>query len=159
MNLLKIQMNTDLLTEDLKKKTKSSDSFWMVGQPEVEITTESDGLYRVKVLGYDYFDVEKEELISGDLDRIVMWMLDPDYNGRSFVPNGIYFPNTSNDNHNWRSLQKTLKATIDKEKFARLERFESNPFKIGKHERIAVKVIDHRGVESLYDSYLDKESF
>lgn len=37
VTLLKAQMNTDLLTEDLKKKRASNQSFWLMGQPEVEL--------------------------------------------------------------------------------------------------------------------------
>ena len=33
---LKAQMNTDLLTEDLKKARASNQSFWLMGQPDVE---------------------------------------------------------------------------------------------------------------------------
>ena len=32
---LKAQMNADLLTEDLKKKRTSNESFWLIGQPDV----------------------------------------------------------------------------------------------------------------------------
>ena len=39
MAFLKVQMNPDLLTEDLKKKRSSNESFWLMGQPEVEIRT------------------------------------------------------------------------------------------------------------------------
>jgi hypothetical protein len=36
MTFLKVQMNPDLLTEDLKKKRASNESFWLMGQPDVE---------------------------------------------------------------------------------------------------------------------------
>ena len=29
-------MNTDLLTQDLKKKRSSNESFWLIGQPDIE---------------------------------------------------------------------------------------------------------------------------
>jgi len=38
VTLLKAQMNADLLTEDLKKKRASNDSFWLIGQPDVKFT-------------------------------------------------------------------------------------------------------------------------
>ena len=44
VTLLKAQMNADLLTEDLKKKRASNESFWLVGQPDVETVTLDDGL-------------------------------------------------------------------------------------------------------------------
>ena len=37
MTFLKVQMNPDLLTEDLKKKRASNESFWLMGQPDVEV--------------------------------------------------------------------------------------------------------------------------
>ena len=35
VTLLKAQMNADLLTDDLKKKRSSNESFWLIGQPDV----------------------------------------------------------------------------------------------------------------------------
>jgi adenine-specific DNA-methyltransferase len=56
---LKAQMNTDLLTEDLKKKQRGNQSFWLMGQPEVVLRQLKDGQYEVEVLGFDYFDTVK----------------------------------------------------------------------------------------------------
>ena len=62
---LKAQMNTDLLTEDLKKARSSNQSFWLMGQPDIDVRTRKDGLYEVEVNGFDYFDTVKGELVSG----------------------------------------------------------------------------------------------
>ena len=35
-------MNADLLTEDLKRKRASNESFWLVGQPDVLVETVVD---------------------------------------------------------------------------------------------------------------------
>mgnify|MGYP002137813998 CR=1 FL=1 len=43
VNLLKAQMNTDLLTEDLKKARSSNQSFWLMGQPDVHLAELPDG--------------------------------------------------------------------------------------------------------------------
>ncbi|MFO0795255.1 MAG: hypothetical protein U0586_14485 [Candidatus Brocadiaceae bacterium] len=37
--LLKAQMNADLLTDDLKKKRSSNESFWLIGQPDVTVSS------------------------------------------------------------------------------------------------------------------------
>ena len=37
VTLLKVQMNADLLTDDLKKKRASNESFWLIGQPDVRL--------------------------------------------------------------------------------------------------------------------------
>ena len=162
VRLLKVQMNTDLLTADLKSKSRASDSFWLVGQPDVEIHYDTESQqFTVEVLGFDYLDVASGELDSGNRDRIVMWMLDPDYNGRCFVPSVVYFPNTSNDNHNWRKLEKTLRASVDREKFSSMESFQSSPIQKGEFNKIAVKIVDDRGIESLrtlpLKRFLEKE--
>lgn len=39
VTLLKVQMNTDLFTEDLKKKRAQNDSFWLIGQPDVKLNS------------------------------------------------------------------------------------------------------------------------
>jgi len=39
VSLLKAQMNADLLTEDLKKKRASNDSFWLIGQADIDLTS------------------------------------------------------------------------------------------------------------------------
>jgi adenine-specific DNA-methyltransferase len=41
--LLKALMNTDLMTADLKKKSASSQSFWLVGQPDVDLIKVNEG--------------------------------------------------------------------------------------------------------------------
>jgi len=83
---LKAQMNTDLLTEDLKKARSSNQSFWLMGQPDVDVRQRADGMYEVEVNGFDYFDTVKGELISGGKTRIAMWSLDTDYDDRSLFP-------------------------------------------------------------------------
>ncbi|MBS4011602.1 MAG: site-specific DNA-methyltransferase, partial [Roseovarius sp.] len=55
VTLLKAQMNTDLLTEDLKKARSSNQSFWLMGQPEVELRSVGEA-WQVEVHGFDYFD-------------------------------------------------------------------------------------------------------
>jgi adenine-specific DNA-methyltransferase len=51
MTFLKVQMNTDLLTDDLKKKRASNQSFWLIGQPDVELRpAKQSGLYEVEYM-------------------------------------------------------------------------------------------------------------
>lgn len=49
VTVLKAQMNTDLMTEDLKKKRSSDQSFWLVGQPDVELIR--DGPQQAQIQG------------------------------------------------------------------------------------------------------------
>lgn len=150
MRLLKVQMNADLLTEDLKKKRSSNESFWLVGQPDVKVTEikrgEHKGKHQVEVMGFDYYNTKTGNIESGGKNNIAMWMLDTDYDGRSLLPSQIFFP-MAGDKEGWSKLAKNLKAEIDQEKIEAFRGTVSLPFEASK--QIAVKIIDDRGIESL----------
>lgn len=164
VTLLKAQMNADLLTDDLKKKRSSNESFWLIGQPDVvlrkvpssgankkkELSRSGGGkgeeLYQVEVLGFDYYNPKTGTVESGGKGDIAMWMLDADYDGRSLFPSQVFFP-MAGDKEGWATLVKNLKAEIDEEKIEAFRGTVSLPFIPGK--AVAVKIIDARGIESL----------
>lgn len=150
VTLLKAQMNTDLMTEDLKKKRSSDQSFWLVGQPDVELIRDgrSKTRYKVKVNGFDYYDVKKGTVESGSTSRIAMWMLDTDYDGMCIEPKQVFFP-MGGSKDGWNKLAKTLKAEIDQDLIEQYAGNESLWFTVQPNSRIAVKIIDDRGIESL----------
>ena len=117
VTVLKAQMNTDLMTEDLKKKRSSDQSFWLVGQPDVELIRDgrSKRKFKVKVNGFDYYDVKKGTVESGSTSRIAMWMLDTDYDGMCIEPKQVFFP-MGGKKDGWNKLAKTLRAEIDPDK-------------------------------------------
>jgi adenine-specific DNA-methyltransferase len=49
----------------------------------------------------------------------------------------------------WSKLAKNLKAEIDEELIEAYRGVVSLPFELGKHSRVAVKIVDDRGIESL----------
>ena len=149
---LKAQMNADLLTGDLKKKRASNESFWLIGQPDVALECiadgEDEGRFRVSVLGFDYYNTKTGNVESGSADRIAIWMLDPDYDGRSLFARQVFFP-MAGAKDGWAKLARSLKAEIDETRMAAYRGTVSLPFERGKHGRAAVKIVDDRGVESL----------
>ncbi len=152
VTLLKAQMNADLLTEDLKKKRASNESFWLIGQPDVQIERiakgEDKGKLRVSVHGFDYYNTKTGGIESGGEDKITVWLLDTDYDGRSLYPRQVFFP-MADKNEGWARLAKNLKAEIDEELIEVYRGTVSLPFEPGEHKRIAVKIVDDRGIESL----------
>ena len=150
--LLKAQMNADMQTDDLKKKRAGNESFWLIGQPEIAVeqipTGENAGKHRVLVHGFDYFNTKSGKLESGDKTKIAVWMLDTDYDGRSLYPSQVFFP-MADTKGGWSKLARNLKAEIDEELIEAYKGTESLPFTVGKHGRIAVKIVDDRGIESL----------
>jgi adenine-specific DNA-methyltransferase len=146
VNLLKAQMNMDLQTDDLKKGSRSSESFWLIGQPDVEPIKLKDGTIKVSVNGFDYYDPKSGQVVSGGKDKIAMWLLDHNYDGRSLFPSQVFLP-LSGAKEGWSTLAKNLKAEIDEDRIEAYSGTVSLPFKPGK--QVAVKIIDDRGIESL----------
>jgi adenine-specific DNA-methyltransferase len=147
VTLLKAQMNTDLLTEDLKKARSSNQSFWLMGQPEVELRQTGD-TWQVEVHGFDYFDPREGKLISGGKSKIAMWSIDTDYDGRSLMPHQVFFP-MAGAKDGWNRLKKTIRAELDEDLLEQFHGTVSLPFEAGDHRRVAVKIVDDRGIESL----------
>ncbi len=170
---LKAQMNTDLLTEDLKKARSSNQSFWLMGQPDVELrkippsppltkggapsdnpTLKKGGgaaggiWYEVEVNGFDYFDTAKGELVSGGKSKIAMWSLDTDYDDRSLFPRQVFFPMAGKD-EGWRKLKKNIRAELNEGLLDQFHSTVSLPFEAGENRKVAVKIVDDRGIESL----------
>jgi adenine-specific DNA-methyltransferase len=152
VTLLKAQMNADLLTEDLKKKRASNESFWLIGQPDIEVEKiskgDDKGKYRISVQGFDYYNTKTGTIESGGADKIALWLLDPDYDGRSLFPRQVFFiADVMQDGLD--KLTRNLKAEIDPDKIEAYSGMVSLPFSTGAHRRAAVKIIDDRGIESL----------
>jgi len=152
VTLLKAQMNADLLTDDLKKKRSSNESFWLIGQPDVHIERiakgEDKGKFVVSVHGFDYYNPKTGQIESGGQEKIAVWLLDTDYDGRSLYPHQVFFP-MAGENEGWAKLAKNLKAEIDQDLIEAYRGTVSLPFKLGEHKKIAVKIVDDRGIESL----------
>jgi adenine-specific DNA-methyltransferase len=152
MLFLTAQMNADMLTEDLKKKRASNQSFWLVGRPDVDLRElkkgDHKGKWEVEVKGFDYYNTRTGTIDSGDISKIAMWLLDTDYDGRSLYPRQVFFPMAAED-EGWAKLARNLKAEIDPDLIGAYRKTISLPFEPGDHKRIAVKVIDDRGIESL----------
>jgi len=152
MTFLTAQMNADLLTADLKKRRASNQSFWLVGQPDVTLRKikrgQQQGLWEVEVNGFDYYNTLTGTVESGGTDQIALWMLDTDYDGRSLLPRQAFFP-MAGESEGWAKLAKHLKAEIDEELIEAYRGTTSLPFNLGQNGRVAVKIVDARGIESL----------
>ncbi len=152
VTLLKVQMNADLLTEDLKKKRASNESFWLIGQPDVTLRKiqrgEHRGKWEVEVYGFDYYNTKTGGIESGGADKIAIWLLDTDYDGRSLFPRQVFFPQAG-ESEGWAKLARNLKAEIDEDLIEAYRGTVSLPFDLDDHSRVAVKIVDDRGVESL----------
>jgi adenine-specific DNA-methyltransferase len=80
--------------------------------------------------------------------------LDTDYDGRALYPSQVFFP-LAGAKDGWNRLARNLRATLDAERIQAWHGTESLPFEPGKYKRIAVEILDDRGIESLVVRGLD----
>ncbi len=137
-------MNADLHMADDLKTTDKGNLFVIFGEPDITILDSADGNIRVKVNGVDVFHPQSGEIRSAGPDGIACWFIDTDYNEESFFVRHAYFLGASNP---YQSLKTTLKAEINEDAWATLNREVSRPFAKPASGRIAVKVINHLGDE------------
>ena len=99
---------------------------------------------QVKVNGVEVFHPATSEVRSDGPDGIACWFIDTDYNEESFFVRHAYFLGA---NDPYKALKTTLKAEIDADAWATLNRDISRPFERPASGRIAVTIINHLGDE------------
>ncbi|RMH32669.1 MAG: site-specific DNA-methyltransferase [Acidobacteria bacterium] len=168
----------DVLMGQLLKTTRASQIFTAFGQPDVRVERKTrdgrwlvqhtkeykealaenafpqDGAWKVELRGVDIYDPLTGKVHSTRGQDVAAWFLDTDYDGKTFKIAQAFFPG---DRNAWEKLQRALRAQIDPEAFEQMRGTVSFPFQAGKHERIAVKVIDFRGNEVVRVMNLVKE--
>jgi len=144
-NVLLLEANADLLLGDLLRNTSASQTFRLFAAPDVSAEPFGDeGDVFVELRGVDVYDAAAGEASSRGRADIAAWFLDHDYDGEVFHVCQAFFPQTQG----WDALARSLRGTLDEEAMAKLASFQSNPFKPGKHDRAAVRVVDFAGQTS-----------
>ena len=142
--VLKARMNADLHMADDLKNTGSGNLFVIFGEPDIDVLDAPDDQIQVRVNGVDVFHPNSGEVRSDGPDGIACWFIDTDYNEEAFFVRHAYFLGASDP---YKSLKTTLRAEINEEAWASLNRDVSRPFDRPSTGRIAVKVINHLGDE------------
>ncbi|OFW60369.1 MAG: hypothetical protein A2133_07260 [Actinobacteria bacterium RBG_16_64_13] len=127
----------------LLKDTPNSELFTVFGQPEVKVVRRGNGDWTVALKGVDIYDPIENTVRSTGAEKVAAWFLDSDFDGRCFCVSQAFFP----DQNAWEKISKALGSAADADAFEAFKGTESLPFPAGKHNRIAVKVVDPRGNE------------
>jgi len=136
--ILKAKMNPDLHMAGELKNTGKGNLFTVFGEPDIDILDQPDGRIAVRVNGVDIYDPNTGEVRSNDVKGIAAWFIDTAYNEESFFVRHAYFLGA---NDPYKQLKTTLKAEIDEDAWATLNRHVSRAFDRPESGRIAVKVI------------------
>lgn len=142
--VLLVRMNADLLMGEELKKTGAGNLFTVFGEPDIEVREAGDDQLVVEVKGVDVYDPTTGQVRSGGVDQVALWMIDTDYDAESFFVRHCYFTGGQDP---YKRLKQALKADIDEEAWATLNRTESRPFPRPSTGKVAVKVINDYGDE------------
>lgn len=133
----------DVVMGDLLKNTAASQLFTAMGLPRTRLERLPNEEFVAYMDGVDIYDPVTNALIPTGADKVAAWFVDSDYDGRCFCITQAFFP----DKSAWGNLAKALKSTVDQSRMEAFSGTRSLPFKSGKHQRVAMKVIDPRGNE------------
>jgi adenine-specific DNA-methyltransferase len=149
LQLLMANIAADVLVPDLLKNRRGQQLFAVFGEPDVSVRAVGADEFEVEVHGMDVYDPATGEVTSDDTGQIAAWLLDQDYDRRSFLVSQAFFPGASGSADPWERLSRALRGWVDPDAFEMLRGAISLPFRAGNERRVAVKVIDFRGNEAI----------
>jgi len=141
-----IMIRPDTLAEGLKA-TQPEMLFSPLALPDIEVAAAQNGKekqLRVTLKGVALFDRKRRttEYKAADSGYVSAWYLDEDYDGDCFVDCQMFFDFKKTPN-----IKAALRAEVDPEEFTL--KLDSELFPLRGYKRIAVKVVDVYGNESV----------
>lgn len=149
IEIYKAVANTDLQSGNLKDD-KNHHAFVLVGEPDVKIERLENGNLTAEVIGYDTFDPSTGNVRSYKPGDIHCWMIDTNYDGKSFFARRIHFPGASSDKQ-ISNFHKELNKYIDQDLWNSTLSLKSAPFPYPDTGRIAVKIVTATHAEAVLD--------
>ena len=147
VQIIRAEANKDLTIPGLKN-SPDDNSFVVVGEPDVELRKTTSGQLELEVRGVDTYDPKINTVRAGEVRDIHCIMTDTDFDGLSFRVRRINFPNQTKDKQLER-MKRDLQQHIDDGKWNRLLTAVTIPFDPPESGKIAVKVIDKAGMETM----------
>lgn len=154
LEIVLVRANRDLTIGELKSG-REDHAFVLVGEPDVNLVEGPDGKWQVTIQGYNVYDPGSGNVRPGgkpaDID---CWMLDTDYDGKSFFARRIHFPGKSSDRQ-VKLFKAALGSRVDSSQWKFMESLTSAPFRRPDGGRIAVRIVTAFGDEMLSVLALD----
>ena len=148
LQIVLARANRDLTIGELKSG-KEDHAFVLVGEPDIDLIERPDGSWQVVLQGYHVYDPGSGNVRPGgkptDID---CWMIDTDYDGKSFFARRIHFPGKSSDRQIKR-LKAALGSRVDPAQWEYMESLTSAPFPRPAGGRVAVRIVTTFGDEML----------
>ncbi len=148
LEIVTVRANRDLTIPELAAN-KDDNAFVLVGEPDVEIKRLDDGRYQAKIVGYQVYDPGSGNVRpSGKPTDIDCWMIDTNYDGKSFFARRIHFPNKGGDRQ-IKKFRRELGKSIDPKQWKFMQSLVSAPFNQPSTGSIAIRIVTQYGDEML----------
>lgn len=138
LTIVKAQANRDLQIGNLHDSSLDH-AFVMVGEPDVLVEKSGEDLITVEVLGFDTYDPATGNVEPGGAKEIDCWMIDSNYDGKSFYARHVHFPNPGD--RQITRLKRKLGRNLDTAAWDAMVSHKSVPFRRPETGRIAVKIV------------------
>lgn len=146
LGIYKAMANQDLQLGNLADG-KDDVAFVLVGEPDVKVDVR-DGKMTAEIIGYDTFNPASGTTKPGTKNDVYCWMIDTEYDGRSFFARRIHFPGADKDKQ-IKKFYTALQKRIDSDLWESMLSLKSAPFSVPKSGRIAVKIITSTHTEMI----------
>ena len=141
----RIEGNKDLQLGPLRDDERSQ-SFLVVAEPEVEILPAGQGLWTIRLVGWNSYDPISEVAdFTSQEDQIQCWLLDTDFDRSKFRADHIHFPSRYGDAKSRKALAALVGADADVNALNAVFGTTSRPISEPSTGEIAVRVITMGG--------------
>ncbi|MCY3615921.1 MAG: site-specific DNA-methyltransferase [Bacteroidetes bacterium] len=158
IRVIKVMANKDLMIPDLEHQ-RSDSAFFVISEPEIIVHREDAGKFSLEVTGLTVYNPVAGKVEPTDDRQIVAMMTDTDYDHESFkvrLMNILH--STKAGEKGLEKLMEAIDKQVDKWAWDRMKSARTVPFSSpGKGGKVAVKVIDHIGME--HTKVLNAEAF
>lgn len=151
--LARVQMNRQFQIEEVRIEKSDDNAFVMLGEPDIELEIDGEQC-QVEVKGFSTFDPTTGNAKFGGAKDIYAWMLDTDYDGRSFFARRMHFPGQHKDKH-IEKIKRELSNMLDAASYQAMLSHKSTPFPKPAGGQIAVKIITRTGDEMIRTKLID----
>ena len=149
MTILQVAANRDLQLPWLRED-KTDSAFTIISEPEVLLHRQLNGQVRLEVSGLNSFNPSLGIVEAPNARQVMGIMVDTEYDTESFRARLINVKQVNRNQRTLKNLRAAFNREIDPEKWEQMLTPTTIPFNLPEEGvKIAVKVIDHTGMEHM----------
>lgn len=146
VNLIYADASRDLTQTEVANK-KSDQAFVVISQPTYTVHHEDSSQFSIEVKGLTVYNPKSGQVEQANDRKIAAILTDTNYDLQSFKAALFNLPNAKDQN--LKQLQDAFRREISPEKWQRMRSARTLPFSWPTGGKVALKVVDHTGVEHL----------